>query len=245
MLRTRFPAACLSKRRPGRTVALGAPAHAQSAPASTAAPRNQRHPVSRRDGETVSILVKLSQQPVRRSRQAHGESPVLDIDGLQLGPLALRAPRRVLVTGVSAGATRPHAVRRAFGSATTVIYRNAVLIEARLAEPAQRSGASPLLAATPAGTAPLSRHSPYFKPAPKSSCRASRCCAHPADLQRRLWGSCQPGAVPPVRERTPKPRSPRPRRPFPPTPASCAAPLAPRRRLPARSLLELKTISGR
>lgn len=174
MLRTRFSIALLT------ALSLGATAHAQSAPASTSARINDIQIA--RDGETVSILVKLSQQPAAAAAKPTGESLTIDIDGLSLVPLTLAPPAGSLVTKVEAGAKGLTLSGAAFGSATTVIYRNAVLIEAKLAEPDLRAGSSLMAAATPAKPAPAPVAAPT-PPAPAATpvaAAANDLQSHPA-----------------------------------------------------------------
>lgn len=142
----RFPAACLSS----AALALTATAYAQAPPAVPTAKISDIQ-VSR-EGDAVSILVKLTQQPSSASATSSGTALVLEIDGMQLAPLALTPPAGSLVTGVSAGSSKLILSGAALANATTVVYRNAVLIEARLADPADRQGASLLAAATAAPT---------------------------------------------------------------------------------------------
>ena len=148
MTRMRFPAVAL----PSALLAsaalaaltFAAPATAQAVPGASTAKINDIQ-VSR-DGDNVSILVKLSQQPSAASAKSSDTGLVLEVDGLQLTALNLTPPAGSLVTGVAANSNKVTLTGAALGNATTVIYRNAVLIEAKLAEPAVH-GAS-LLAAT-------------------------------------------------------------------------------------------------
>lgn len=148
MLRTRFPFAC-------SVVALAfsaIPAHAQSAPAPAApaigalTARINDIQVAR-TGDTISILVKLSQQPAAARVKSAGDALTLEIDGLNLNTLNLSPPVGSLVTRVEAASGKLTLSGVAFSNPTTVIYRNAVMIEAKLAEPSLPAATS-LLGAT-------------------------------------------------------------------------------------------------
>ncbi len=136
----RFPIALLAALSSGAMAA-----RAQSAPANT---RIDDIQVSR-EGETVSILVKLSSQPVAASAKTADENLTLEIDGVMLARLQLTPPSGAMVTKVEASGKTITLSGAAFGKATTVIYRNAVLIETKLADPELRPATS-LMAATPA-----------------------------------------------------------------------------------------------
>lgn len=148
MLRTRFPFAC-------SVVALAfsaMPAHAQSAPAPATPALNvltaRINDIQvARTGDTISILVKLSQQPAAAKVKSSGEALTLEIDGLQLNALKLTPPAGSLVTHVEAASGKLTLSGVAFSNPTTVIYRNAVMIEANLAEPALPAATS-LMGAT-------------------------------------------------------------------------------------------------
>jgi hypothetical protein len=152
MKRMRFPIATVA------AAALNAatPAHAQ-APAA----RIDDIQVSR-EGETVSILVKLSQQPAAASAKAAGDDLVVEIDGIDLAKLTLEPPSGSLMRRVEAGGRKLALSGAAFGEASTVIYRNAVLIEAKLAEP-RVVGAS-LMTSAPSPPAPVKPPSPPARP---------------------------------------------------------------------------------
>lgn len=163
MMRSRFLIAVLA------ALTLGAPgaAYAQSAPAQKSqleTARIEDIQVSR-EGETVSILVKLSQQPAAAMAKASGDDLVLEIDGLQFAKLSLDPPAGSLVRHVEAADRKLTLSGAAFGQASTVIYRNAVLIEAKLAEPELR-GAS-ILSKQPPATPPPAPVTP--PPAPKEA----------------------------------------------------------------------------
>ncbi len=151
----RFPAVCLSSAALA-AFALSAPASAQSpVSASKPAPPAKIDDIQvSRDGDTVSILVKLSQQPTAASAKSSGETLTLDVDGLTLSPLTLSPPAGAMVTGVRASSGTITLSGAALDHATTVIYRNAILIEAKYAEPSLRSGSSLLKGAIPAPATP-------------------------------------------------------------------------------------------
>jgi hypothetical protein len=120
---------------------VGAPAYAQSA-------RVEDIQVSR-SGETISILVKLSQQPAAASAKSVGNDLLVEIDGVDLTRLVLDPPAGSLVRHVDAAGRKMTLSGAAFGEASTVIYRNAVLIEAKLAEPKLRGGSSLMASVAP------------------------------------------------------------------------------------------------
>jgi hypothetical protein len=155
----RFPVAsvCLAV-----AACAGAPAYAQGA-------RIDDIQVSR-DGEKVSILVKLSQQPAAASAKSAGNDLLLEIDGVDLTKLALDPPAGSLVRHVDAVGGKVTLSGAAFGEASTVIYRNAVLIEAKLAEPKLRGGSSLMASAapTPPPAKPVAAE-PAKVPAPEKS----------------------------------------------------------------------------
>ena len=107
-----------------------------------------------RDGAKVSILIQLSQQPASADAKTSAEGLTLDLDGVDLLKLQLDPPDGSLVSHVEAAGKRITLSGAAFGAASTVIYRNAVLVEATLADPPLR-GASlmPVKATTPAAPA--------------------------------------------------------------------------------------------
>jgi hypothetical protein len=124
MTRTRFPAAASLA---AILVCAAAPAYAQQA-------RIDDIQVSH-EGEAVSILVMLSTQPSAAAARAIGGDLVVEIDGPKLAQLVLSPPAGSLVRRVEASGNRLRLSGAAFADASTVIYRNAVLIETRLAEP--------------------------------------------------------------------------------------------------------------
>ncbi len=154
----RFPVASLA----ALMIGASGGAYAQSAPMPAATAPIVRPPQPlpariddiqvAREGETISILVKLSQQPAAAAAKRSGEALSVDIDGVALSPLDLTTPAGSLVTRVQASSKTLTLSGAAFASATTVIYRNAVLIEAKLAEPSLQSGSS-LMAGTPVAAA--------------------------------------------------------------------------------------------
>lgn len=145
MLRTRFPIALLAAPIMLWVYSGAMAAHAQSAPATS---RIDDIQVSR-EGDTVSILVKLSAQPVAASAKTADENLTLEIDGVMLAPLQLTPPSGAMVTKVEASGKTLTLSGAAFSKATTVIYRNAVLIETKLADPELRPATS-LMTASPA-----------------------------------------------------------------------------------------------
>jgi hypothetical protein len=152
------------------------PAHAQ------AAARIDDIQLSR-EGETISILVKLSQQPTAASAKAAGDDLLIEIDGVDLAKLALDPPAGSLVRHVEAGGRKLSLSGAAFGEASTVIYRNAVLVEAKLADPKLR-GPSLMTpaAAPPARPAPVQ---PPAKPVEAESHPKTPADDKPIDLVKR------------------------------------------------------------
>ncbi len=214
MLRKRFPVACLSS----VALALAAPVHAQSAPAASPAKVNDIK-VSR-DGDTVSILVTLSQQPSAASAKGSDTSLILEIDGVQLASLALTPPAGSLVTSVSAGANKITLSGAAFSNATTIVYRNAVLVEARLAEPVQHGGSSLLAAAT-------------LAPGPSHETPSAPQTLHPAPHPTVQKPAAAPLAAPAPAMAAPPALTP----PSPNAPIALASPAA----KPAQAVSDLKT----
>jgi hypothetical protein len=159
MIGLRFPFAVFLA-----ALALTAAAEAQSAPVpAPAAPVAPPIPLGpariddiqvSREGDKVSILVKLSQQPAAASARISDSDLVVEIDGLTLMKLALAPPPGSLVSRVEADGRKLTLSGAALAAASTVIYRNAVLIEARLAEPVLRLGTSLLGPAAAAPTQP-------------------------------------------------------------------------------------------
>lgn len=201
-MRMRFPSAwvsgaCLTSALLVAPVVGGPVAHAQSAPAPAAAvqpavPARINDIQVGRDGETISILIKLSQQPAAAAAKTSGEALTVEIDGVTLIPLTLAPPAGSLVTKVEATSGKLTLSGAAFASATTVIYRNAVLIEAKLAEPSAHAGASLMATTTPAKPAPAAP-SPTPQPQKAASIAtiagidAARCSASVAELAKDAW----------------------------------------------------------
>lgn len=187
----RFSAVCLSS---AALCALAAamPAHAQSGPATTAVSARINDIEVAQEAEAVSIVVKLSQQPVAAAAQIAGETLTVEIDGLTLAPFTLAPPSGSLLTKVDAASGKLTLSGAAFGSATTVIYRNAVLIEAKLAEPALRGGSSLMTGASAAAPAKLveaavSKPSSAVSIASLAGISAVRCTTAAAELEKDAW----------------------------------------------------------
>jgi hypothetical protein len=155
-----------------------------------------------REGEAVSILVKLSQQPSAATAKTSGHDLVIEIDGPSLAKLTLDPPQGSLVRHVEAEGRKLTLSGAAFSGASTTIYRNAVLVEAKLAEPAAR-GVSLMLPAPaekppqPKALQELESHPPPVaaaapKPVEESttalaSIDAARCAAAALDLGKDPW----------------------------------------------------------
>ena len=140
-MRMRFPSACLVA-----VVLAAAPAaFAQTAPSEQT--RIDDIQISAEAGK-ISILVKLSHQPVAAIAKASGDDLVLELSGLSLAKLKLQPPAGSMIRHVEAEDGKLTLSGAAFGEASTVIYRNAVMVEAKLAEPALR-GASLMPNAAP------------------------------------------------------------------------------------------------
>lgn len=134
-------------------------AHAQSAPA--VAPASAPIPATRiedievaQDGDTISILVKFSGQPSAASATAEGKDLKLVIDGVALNALTLAPPTGSLVTRVVAGKGQITLSGAALATPDVVIYRHAILVKAKLAEPADIGGASLMTGAATTGPSP-------------------------------------------------------------------------------------------
>jgi hypothetical protein len=139
MKRMRFPSACLA-------AALAA-APAASAQTSAPGPARIEDIQISQDGETFSILVKLSRQPASAIARTESDDLVLDLGGLSLASLALEPPRDSMIRHVEAVDGKLRLSGAAFGEASTVIYRNAVVVKTKLAEP--RSQGASLMTAKP------------------------------------------------------------------------------------------------
>lgn len=154
MTSLRFPLAL------GVALAFGAAAaHAQSAPAaaSATAPTPQTKILDievAQEGDSVSILVKLSAQPSAASAVASKDQLKLEIDGVNLVALSLSPPPGSLFATVTAARGEIVVGGVALMAPDVVIYRHAVLVKARLAEPADINGASLMTGATPSPAAP-------------------------------------------------------------------------------------------
>jgi hypothetical protein len=170
MTRLRFPVSGLIR----CTWALGLAASACALPAFGQEARIEDIQISQPEaGGGVSILVKLSGQPKSAGASQVGGALVVEIDGVALPALAFDPAgnamvRHVAVTPPEGGAGAPSSRIRfegaAFADASTTIYRDAVLIEARLAEASLPAGASLMAKATPSKTAPAKPAA--IKPAP-------------------------------------------------------------------------------
>jgi len=202
MTRMRFPVATVA----AIVFGVALPVQAQSSPATAA--RIDDIQVSR-DGETISILVKLSQQPSAASARASGDDLLVEIDGIDLAKLALDPPAGSLVRHVEAGGRKLSLSGAAFGEASTVIYRNAVLIEAKLAEPKLR-GSSLMASAAPAVVKPALGAKPAaHEPAPLKAVALDTLTDKPIDLLKGLESRPAPmlaGAPAAVVETPPTPK---------------------------------------
>jgi hypothetical protein len=159
-------------------VALTSPAAAQTAAAARIADIRFSQAAAEAGGG-VSILVVLTAQPKAATVTEVGGGLVVDIDGVALPALAFDPAgegmvRHVAVTPPGAeaatGASRIRFDGAAFTAATTTIYRDAVLVEARLAEAKLADGASLMAgakaaAATPAKAAVRPAVAPAAEPA--------------------------------------------------------------------------------
>jgi hypothetical protein len=133
--------------------ALAALAFGAGAPAFGQSPAARIEDIQMsREGEGVSILVKLSQQPTAASAKAADDGFIIEIEGIELARLAFDPPQGAMVRHVEASGRTVTLSGAALGEASTVIYRNAVLVEAKLADPKLR-GASLMTAAPPAPSA--------------------------------------------------------------------------------------------
>ncbi len=145
----------------GVALAFGAAAaHAQSgpagAPAPAPAPQTKIEDIEvAQTGDTVSILVKLSGQPTAASAYSAGDQLKLEIDGVNLVALNLSPPAGSLVKSVTAGKSEIVMAGVALSVPDVVIYRHAVLVKAKLAEPADINGASLMTGTAPVAAAPI------------------------------------------------------------------------------------------
>lgn len=135
------------------STAIGQSASGQSAPAS----RVEDIRVSETDGD-VSILVLLSKQPSAASVVAKADAIVLEIDGVPLAPFSIKPQPGLLlhaITGQPSGDGGAQLIMTgaALEQVEAVIYRNAVLVSGRLAEPPAQPASSLIAQATPSADA--------------------------------------------------------------------------------------------
>ncbi len=102
----------------------------------------------------LQVLIRTSGQPTGASAELAGPRLVVEIAGLDLAPFETRAAPGSAVSRVSAAAASPGVSRielagAALSSAETVIYRNALMIEGRLADPSLDGGDSLLSKVAP------------------------------------------------------------------------------------------------
>lgn len=172
-MRMRFPSAWVS----GVALIgamLGAPAtEAQPASAPVAVSARVDDIQVAHENDTISILIKLSQQPAAAVANASGEVLTVEIDGLSLVPLTLTPQAGSLVRKVEASSGKLTLSGAAFSNTTTVVYRNAVLVEAKLAEPKFHAGTSLMAAATPAGIPVAAAPAPVVAPVVSTPIRAT------------------------------------------------------------------------
>lgn len=131
------------------------PVVSQSAPPAPA--RLEDILVSQQDG-VVSILVKLSQQPTAASAHTEADDLLIDIDGLAIAAITFDPPKGVLVAHVKGepdgdGGSRIRLSGAALETMDSVVYRNAVLIQARLMEPKLTAAESLMAPSAVAGPA--------------------------------------------------------------------------------------------
>ena len=173
MMRMRFPSVWVS----GVALIgamLGAPAmEAQPASVPVAGSARVDDIQVAHENDTISILIKLSQQPAAAVATASGEVLTVEIDGVSLAPLTLTPQAGSLVRKVEAGSGKLTLSGAAFGNATTVIYRNAVLVEAKLAEPKFHAGTSLMATATPGGIPIAAAPAPVVPPLVSTPIRAT------------------------------------------------------------------------
>lgn len=117
------------------------------------------------DGDTISILVKFSGQPSAASAHAEGKDLKLTIDGVALPHFTLTPPAGSLVTHVTAVNGQITLSGAALSSPDIVIYRHAVLVKAKLADPADIGGASLMTGHVVAAT-PVAKVQPPIPVAP-------------------------------------------------------------------------------
>lgn len=229
MTRLRFPVSVLA-------LGLGfvAGPFAQSAVAQDARIEDIQISQAANASGAISILVKLSGQPAAASVTRAGGVLTVDIDGVTLPLLAFDPAGNALVRHVavtpSLGSTPGSHIRfegAAFSDAATTVYRNAVLIEAKLAEASLPASAS-LMAAPPTVKARASATQPtaaLAKPPPAATAEARTTEEKPPLVQAVTLTADKP-AVPniaPLQSRSPialtsAARAAPPAAPTPPTP---------------------------
>lgn len=157
MKRARFLLTAIGLTIVGAAACIGAP------PARAQEARVEDIQISQEAGSagTVSILVKLSQQPRSAAAVQSGGALIVEIDGVALPALVFDPAGQTLVRHVAvtpaAGADGGAKIKlegAAFGPASTTIYRNAVLIETRLADAALPAGSSLMGAIKPSSPTP-------------------------------------------------------------------------------------------
>ncbi len=158
------------------------------------------------DADKVSILIKLNQQPKSATVSSRGADLVLALDGVTLAPWKMDAEPGRLIRHVEAGAAEGGGGSitlsgAAFGPAQTTIYRNAVLVEAKLAEAPPPPGATSLLAAATV-SAPVAAPKPAApSPAPPAAQSPAPAAKHAeADALPSGPVSLLPGAKPKTAE---------------------------------------------
>lgn len=152
----------------------------------------------------LQVLVRTSGQPTGASADLAGARLVVEIAGLDLAPFETRAAPGSAVSRVTAAAASPGVSRIEFAGAAlssveTVIYRNALMIEGRLAEPDLKGGESLLSKVAPV-IQPAPVVSPEPPPAPPAPAMAISLVAPiappPASPPEVLEGAALPAASP-------------------------------------------------
>lgn len=90
------------------------------------------------EGGRVSVLLKLSRQPSAATVTLSEAALAVALDGLSVYPLALTPSSGTLISAVTAGENKILLSGLAVTAATTILYRNAVLVQATLADPPAR-----------------------------------------------------------------------------------------------------------
>jgi hypothetical protein len=200
MMRMRFPSACLF----AAVLAIAPAAFAQTAPGEQT--RIDDIQIITEAGK-ISILVKLSHQPVAAIAKTNGDNLVVELNGMSLAKLKLEPPAGSMIRHVEAEDGKLTLSGAAFGEASTVIYRNAVMVEAKLAEPTLRGAslmpntAPPLVPgeaepqAAPKPTQVAAAISPAPAPAPDRSVSparlakldTARCADAAIELKKDPW----------------------------------------------------------